>query len=106
MSIAPVSPSTKNAIHLLFESRIEDVGLLDLGDYSPADVHAVNIDSAAASRVVALRFVLENYICQMAAEALELGPNEVPRLRSEATGILLCLRELYCHFPEVYDADA
>lgn len=51
-------------------------------------------------RLDRVRQILEDYIVDMAAEYEELGEEEGERLRGEATGLVLALRELCREVPE------
>jgi len=53
-------------------------------------------------RATELAIELKTYLMQMSAEADEYNdPKETRRLQSEAVGILLSLREIIRHFPEL-----
>ncbi len=57
-----------------------------------------------AERARQLRNRLEGYLVQMPKEREELdSPEESARLRFEAVGLVLALREIWHHFPEGFD---
>ena len=104
----PVSASLRDAIEVLFDDPSIGLGLLGRGlDFLPAsdkeEAFSPNLDASIRAR--RLRDKLEGYVAQMAAEAEELGPDEVPRLRAETTATLVALRELQSHFPEAFISD-
>ena len=98
-----ISDSLKRAIQSLFDdpaSAFAAVGAhqSDNKDFEPALSTSVDIRVRAA----VLRDVLETYIMQMASEAVEIGCLETTdTLRMQAIGILIALRELRRHIPEV-----
>lgn len=101
----PVSESLQNAIEALFDDASVGLGFLGRGlDFLPSsgkvESQSPNVDPV--TRALRLRQKLESYVSQMAAEVVELGEEEAPRLRAETTAILVALRELQNHFPEAF----
>ena len=101
----PVSTQLGTALESLFGDVSVGIGYLGRGlDSIPASEKAqsLNRDLNATERACLLREKLEGYVVQMAAEAAELGEDEVPRLRSESAATLVVLRELQTYFPEAF----
>lgn len=97
----PISANLRSAIQALFDDESIALGLLGEGvALSQQDV-TCNPQMKPAQRLQLLCNKIESFIMQMANELSELGPDELPRLRAEATGMLVVLRELQSHFPEV-----
>ncbi|MEO8069115.1 MAG: hypothetical protein ABI599_15565 [Flavobacteriales bacterium] len=99
----PISTSLRSSIESLFEDHSVAEGLLgiELDGLSRFDAEpAMNPTLSPAERAASLRRRLEGYVSLMAAELKELGEDEAPRLRAEATATLVGLRELWRHFPE------
>jgi hypothetical protein len=105
MNKYPVSSQLRGAIEVLFNDPSVGLGFLGRGiDFLPLSGKEPSLspNMSAADRARMLREKLESYVMQMAAEAEELGEEEVPRLRSETTATLVVLRELQRHFPEAF----
>ena len=61
-----------------------------------------SVSQPLIDRAAELVIELKTYLIQMVAEAQEYNdPKETQRLQSEAVGILISLREIIRHFPEV-----
>ena len=104
----PLSTELRHAIEVLFEESSVGLGFLGRGAKFltvDAEEETLSPKMLPELRAKRLRQKLESYIAQMAAEALELGEEELPRLRAEATATLVVLRELKTHFPEAFSAD-
>lgn len=95
----PVSPTLRSAIQQLFED--EHVAYTMLGQLSPLSEREIECppDADASQRARALCKKLESYI-ELKAEELDELPDDHLRLRSEAVGLLLALREIQTHFPD------
>jgi hypothetical protein len=97
----PVNEDLRLAIERLFD----DPGVADvlLGQGVPLAQRDVACRPAmdALERVDLLRKKIELFVTQMASELEELGEDELPRLRSEATAMLVVLGEIQSHFPDV-----
>lgn len=78
-----------------------------LGDQDgPPEIYKPDVDRAKAiqDRAELLREELEGFVVQMAVESAEMGCAEsTDALRMQAIGILLSLRELQRHIPEIAD---
>ena len=102
----PVKPELREAIELLFkEDPSVGLGFLDRGiGFLPVTEteESLSPNLGPGERAKRLRKKLETYVIQMAAESDELGAEETFRLRSEATSLLVVLRELQNHFPEAF----
>lgn len=101
----PISSGFGRAIEDLFNDSSVAWGLLGGNEgVNPLNEGARpgEIDRIAIDRARKLRATLEGYVMVMASEAEELGDEEVPRLRAEATALLVALRELMRHFPEAF----
>ncbi|MBN2296698.1 MAG: hypothetical protein JXM70_29995 [Pirellulales bacterium] len=97
----PVSKTLLSAIQRLFDDPGVATGLLGQGvPLTERDV-ACTTSMNALERVDLLRKKIELFLTQMAAELDELGEDELPRLRSEATAMLVVLGEIQSHFPDV-----
>jgi len=99
----PLSGELERAVALLFDDPTQGLGLLGISDESPpagALEEPLSTDLPVEERAEGLRLRLERYVSQMADEVSELGDSEMERLRSEATGLLIALREVVRHFPE------
>lgn len=98
------SNEVRSAIHDVFDDPAVAIGLL-AADSSVPDAWleeplSPRIDPLERAR--GLRARLEGYVAQIAKEKLELGSEEETlRLRAECTGLLIALRELAGHFPEI-----
>lgn len=88
-------PELRRALSGLFGGLDVPEGLLGLDH--PLDRSGLPTPN---ERPDALIHKLEDYIKNMAAELEELGPGEGPRLKSEASGLLIALRELRLYFRE------
>lgn len=88
-------PELRRALSGLFGGLDVPEGLLGLD--RPLDRNGL---PALDERPAALIHKLEDYIKNMAAELEELGPDQGPRLKSEASGLLIALRELRRYFRE------
>lgn len=97
----PVSDKLRSALLQLFDDESVALGLLGQG--IPLAQRDVSCSTATnpAQRIRLLCDKLESFISQMASEVGELGADELPRLRSEAAAMLLVLREIQSHFPDV-----
>jgi hypothetical protein len=70
----------------------------------PSDHYEPDLDPAISvqDRMAKLRGTLEEFVVQMAAESTELGcPETTDTLRMQSIGILIALREVQRHFPEL-----
>jgi len=97
-----ISEELRTAIRELFSDESVAYGLLGQG-LSPAERNSdyeTNLDPMF--RIPLLSSRLESYIVQLSKELDELGPGELPRLRSEATAFLIVLREIRTFFPEAF----
>jgi hypothetical protein len=103
----PISGRLRTAIQNLFEDSGPALRLL--GTERPEFLansfeETLPVDQDAPARASLLRAKLEMYVEQMSAESSELASEyETQRLRSEAIGLLLALRELHRHIPEAFD---
>lgn len=60
----------------------------------------ISVGDDPNKRARALCKKIESFIVQLANELDELGDDENPRLRAEATAMLVALREIQTHFPD------
>jgi len=104
MKSYPMSDVLQSAIESLFDDPSVAYGALGVDRAEPDEWDE---DSCCAAtdpieRARLLLRTLENYIVQMAEEHEELGsPEASDTLRMQAVGILVALRELVRHFPEL-----
>jgi hypothetical protein len=99
----PLSPGLRKSIGVLFADPSVAYGLLGHElDSRCSEVGAAAEGSALRypDRLRSLCTKLEGYVAQLAEEAGEMDHQELPRLRGEAVGVLVALRELQRHFPE------
>ena len=97
----PMKVTTERALTRLFGDIDVPFGLLAQGvPLSQRDVQCTP-ETSVAERMRQLCDRLESFIVQMAQELDELGDDELPRLRSEAAALLLALREIQTHFPDM-----
>ena len=106
----PVSDELNSAIRTLFDDPFVALGFLGFegnGDDSSDDWREAPTRTTATAdeRARSLTQKLETYIVNMAAELDELGTDELQRLRAEATGFLISLREIVAHFPGAFFPD-
>lgn len=98
------SDEVEAAMNELFDDPAVVVSLLG-ADSSVPDAwteEALSPDVDPRERALRLRARLEEYLAQMAKEKLELdSEKETRRLRAEGTGLIIALRELGRHFPEI-----
>jgi hypothetical protein len=103
MSAYALSNELRTAIESLFGDPAVAYSSLGVGD-GPADIYEpdVSTDTCIEDRLAKLRGKLESYLVQMAAESAELGCDETTdTLRMQAVGILIALREIRRHVPEI-----
>jgi len=81
------------AIEQLFDSPRDGLSLLMVRDGN-------DFEGPPEGRSRALRAQWEGYLVSMADELAELGPEHASRLRAEATGLLIAMRDLSILFPE------
>jgi hypothetical protein len=97
----PLSQNFRLAVRQLFDDESVANGLLGQGvPLAHRDVPCTP-DTDPRQRVLLLSKKLESFVIQMANELNELGPDELPRLKAEATAVLLVLREIQSYFPDV-----
>jgi len=98
------SNEVRSAMSELFDDPAVAISLLG-ADSSVPDAwleEALSSEIDPRERARRLRVKLEEYFAQMAKEKLDLGSEEETlRLRAEGTGLLIALRELARHFPEI-----
>jgi hypothetical protein len=100
----PVSPELRQAIERLFDNPSVAYGALGTDRTRPDEWYESGCDAAIAPvrRATMLRAKLEKFIQQMAQEHEEMGsPETSDTLRMQAIGLLISLRELHLHFPEL-----
>lgn len=96
----PVRGVLKEAIERLFDEPSAACSVLGLDGEALESRHDLSVP--AAKRVALLRAKLEEHIAQMADEHEEMGsPSATDTLRMQAIGLLIALRELAAHFPEL-----
>ena len=102
----PISEKLRSAMVELFEDPSTGLGLLGVvSKSSEKDLYSEKLDSKLSieDRLIRLRHQLEEYICNMSDEHLEYEcESETERLRAEARALLIVLREIFWHFPEVF----
>lgn len=100
-----VSERLREAIERLFDDPSAAYALLGEGRRVVPDdwyEEELSIKTSVPKRARSLEQRLEKYVVQMSEESAEYGSSdETRRLRAEATGLLIALRELRRHFPEV-----
>jgi hypothetical protein len=102
----PVAKRLGAAIEKLFDTPSKALHLLGaLDGMSARDgfQESFSPNMNPTERAQTLRKTLEGHIAEMAAESEELEASEVIRLRAEAVGTLIALRELWRHFPEAFE---
>lgn len=108
MQSYPLSEKLYKAIKSLFKNPEEGASLLGLEPkVLPQDWYREPLDSALGpiERAKLLRKAIEEALVLMGEETEEFGNKEdLDRLRNEARGLLLALREIWLHFPEVEDS--
>jgi len=103
----PVTKELKTAIDTIFADP--RVGLRYLGALEEMSPKAgfqepVSPNRSPVERAKMLRKKLEDYVLLAAAQVEEFGSGEeTARLRAESTSTLIALRELWLHFPEVFE---
>jgi hypothetical protein len=103
MSAYTLSDELRTAIESLFSDPAMAYSSLGVED-GPADIYVpdVSTETGIVDRLAKLRGKLESYMVQMAAESAELGCDETTdTLRMQAIGILIALREIRRHVPEI-----
>jgi hypothetical protein len=102
----PLSQELRQAIERLFVEPAMAYATLGADRAEPDDWYEPAFDASvpAAHRASLLRAKLEKYIQQMAQEHEEMGsPEASDTLRMQAIGLLIALRELSLHFPELQE---
>jgi len=103
MSSYALSPELKAAIGILFSDPAAAYSALGIED-GEAAIYQPDISASISlrDRVVALKRQLEHYLAQMALESREVGCDETTdTLRMQGIGLLIALREIQRHVPEV-----
>jgi hypothetical protein len=103
-SIYPLSETLSKAIESLFPDPSMAMGTLGAGRDLADDLLDLPILSTLPSleRARVLRTKLENFVVNMAEENDEMdSPETAEALRMQAIGLLIALRELALHFPEL-----
>lgn len=104
----PVSTKLKRALEALFEDPAPALQVLGAGSRAlPGSWYeealAPSVSASRRARMLCSR--LESYIEQMAQESAELASQpDTERLQFEAKGLLIALREVIRHFPEVSES--
>ena len=101
----PVNRKLRNSIDSIFEDPSVGLGFLGIGiDFLSNLDEGVSLVQRGdpIERICQLRDKLEDFVAQMAVEILELGEEEAPRIRAEATATLIILREIRNYFPEAF----
>lgn len=104
MNPTSVSAMLQQAIERLFDDPSVAYGALGLDRKDPDDMYEPPCDSTIQpiQRVLTLRNNLEKFIQQMSHEHDEMdSPEASDTLRMQAVGVLIALRELLRHFPEL-----
>ena len=97
-----ISSELSKGITTLFKDPSIGLGFLGLGEKLIENGRStVDETLPYMVRLRMLRDKLEQFIVQMAEELEELGEEEEERLRSEATSMLVIIREIETHFPEI-----
>ena len=100
------APEFWDAINEIFDDSSVAFGLLGIDDAGvPECWPESNLDKSLLplDRARHLKRKLEEYVVQMSNEVRELGEAEMPRLQAEASGLLIAIREMGRHFPEIAD---
>ena len=103
MSAYTLSDELRTAIESLFSDPAMAYSSLGVED-GPAVIYEpdVSTETGIVDRLAKLRGKLESYLVQMAAESAEFGCDETTdTLRMQAIGILIALREIRRHVPEI-----
>jgi len=106
MKTYPVSAELRQAIERLFDDPSVAYGSLgvDRSDGDGLYESPCNRSLPPGQRAAMLQAKLETYIRQMAKEHEEIGsPEASDTLRMQAIGLLISLRELLLHFPELQE---
>jgi hypothetical protein len=104
MKAYPISTELRQAIERLFDNPSIAYGSLGADRTDPDEWYESGCDASVppVSRAAMLRTKLEKFIHQMAQEHEEMGsPEASDTLRMQAIGLLISLRELLAHFPEL-----
>jgi hypothetical protein len=104
MKSYPLTQELRQAIERLFDDPSMALTPLGANRTDPSDCYVSGADPSLPpqKRAVMLRTKLEQFIKQMADEHEEMGSSTATdTLRMQAVGILLALRELWLHFPEI-----
>jgi len=103
MNAYTLTTQLRTAIESLFDDPAMAYSSLGV-DEGPADIYEPNVstETGIVDRLAKLRGKLESYLVQMAAESAEIGCQEsTDTLRMQAIGILIALREMQRHVPEI-----
>ena len=106
MKTYPLSPELRQAIERLFDDPSMAYGLLgvDRIDSDEPCGSPCNGSLPPDRRAALLQAKLEGYVREMAQEHEEMGsPEASDTLRMQAIGLLISLRELLLHFPELQE---
>lgn len=103
MSSYVLSEELRSSIESLFSDPAAAYSALGVED-GQSGIYESDISTSVGlvERLAALKRQLEGYLVQMAAESAEIGCNETTdTLRMQAIGLLIALREIQRHVPEV-----
>ena len=103
MSSYVLSDELRSSIECLFSDPTAAYSALGVEDgQSGIYERDVSTSVGLVERLAALKQQLESYLVQMAAESAEIGCDETTdTLRMQAIGLLIALREIQRHVPEV-----
>lgn len=108
MSSYILSEDLRSSIESLFNDKIDAYSVLGIEDGDSA-AYEPNEQSSASllTRLRSLQRKLESYVRQMPAESSEIGCDDTTdALRMQAIGLLLALREIQRHVPEIVLPDS
>lgn len=98
----PMTGRVRAAIEALFDNPSAAYGALGVEQSLSSEWYKMgDLPASPKDRAVLLRRKMEGCLVQMAEECAEYAnAGETARLRSEAVGILIALRELVAYLPE------
>lgn len=103
MSSYVLSEELRSSIESLFNDSAAAYSALGVED-GQSGIYEPDVPTSVGlvERIGALKRQLEGYVGQMAAESAEIGCDETTdTLRMQAIGLLIALREIQRHAPEV-----
>ncbi len=108
MGVYPISGELRAAFQTLFDDVSVPIGLIGADRVMPEDWYQegppTSLDPGERARH--LRVKLEDFVVTVAAQSEELQcPEVTEETRCQVVGVLVALRELLLHFPEVLEGN-